>query len=304
MEPLSKIPINSFFHEAQEKILQQVIDQVVCLIGQYQLITSLYCFGIQSKNTTEFNMLQQKENASSSNWHLYLLLISEELQNNATANLMDLVHKKSQHEITISLLCYGSKQIATSNTKHQTFFASIIQSGWLVYGKPYELADLKLTKLPELDFSSIARYSHTRFKIAGKLLKSIPNFFDQPLVAAYMLHTIIEQFCLGLLYAHLYYHPKHFSIQYLLQLCSLFSDTPERLFFCNPNYAEPLQKILSASYHDLRFRKTDIFLREDVEKLYGLCLEFEFQAEPLLKNRLSQLNPISHENTKEKSETA
>lgn len=174
----------------------------------------------------------------------------------------------------------------------------------MVYGNTYELADLNLANLPELDFSSIARYSQTRFEIAGKLFESIPNFFDQPLVAAYMLHTIIEQFCLGLLYTYLYYHPRHFHVQYLLQLCSLFTDIPERLFFRNPNYSEALQIMLSASYHDLRFRNTDIFPREDVEKLYGLCLEFECQAEPLLKNRLSQLNPICNENTKEKSETA
>jgi len=304
MEPLSKIPINSFYQKREEKSLQQVIDQVVCLIAQYQLITSLYCFGMQSKNTTEFNMLQHKRNVSSSNWHLYLLLISEDIQNNATANLINFIQKKSQGEITITPLCYNPKQIATSNTKHQTFFASIIQSGWLVHGKPYELADLKLTNLPELDFSSIARYSQTRFEIAGKLFESIPNYFDQPLVAAYMLHTIMEQFCLGLLYAYLHYHPNHFHIQYLLQLCNLFTDLPERLFFRNPNFPEALQKMLSASYHDLRFRNTDIFLTEEVEKLYELCLEFKRQAKLLLENRLSQLNPMSDENTKEKTKTA
>ncbi len=286
MEPLSKILINSFFQKRQEKSLQQVIDQVVCLIGQYQLITSLYCFGMRSKSNTEFNMLQHKGNASISNWHLYLLLISEELQNNVTANLMDFIQKESQGEITITLLCYSPKQIATANTKHKYFFASIIQSGCLVCGKPYDLADLKLTNLPELDFSSISRYSRTRFKIAGKLLESIPSYLEQPLIAAYMLHTIIEQFCLGLLYAYLHYHPNHFHIQYLLQLCSLFTNIPERLFFLNPNFPKALQKMLSASYHDLRFRNTDIFLREDVEKLYELCLEFKRQAEPLLKNRL------------------
>jgi len=59
--------------------------------------------------------------------------------------------------------------------------------------------------------------------------------------------------------------------------------------------------MLSASYHDLRFRNTDIFPREDVKKLYEICLEFECQAELLLKNRLSQLNPIPNEKTKEKS---
>jgi hypothetical protein len=299
MGPLSKIPINSIFQKRQEKSLQQVIDQVVCLIGQRQPITSLYCFGMQSKNTTEFNLLQHKRNASCSNWHLYLLLTSEDIQNNATANLMDFIQKESKGEISITLLCYSPKQIAAANTKHQTFFASIIQSGWLVHGKPSELADLKLTNLPELDSSSIARYSRTRFEIAGKLFESIPSYFDQPLVAGYILHTIMEQFCLGLLYAYLHYHPNHFHIQYLLQLCNLFTDLPEQLFFRNPNFSETLQKILSASYHDLRFRNTDIFLREDVEKLYELCLEFECRAEPLLKNRLSQLNPISNENTEE-----
>lgn len=304
MKPLSNIPLKSFFQEAGEKTLQQVIDQVVYIIEKHQSISALYCFGMKSMSNTEFNVLLHKECASSSHWHFYLLLISDKILNNAIANLMDFMQKESHGEITITLLYYSPKQIATSNTKHQTFFASIIQSGWLVYGKTYELADLNLDNLPELDFSSISRYSQSRFEIAGKLFESIPNFFDQPLVAAYKLHTIIEQFCLGLLYAHLYYHPRHFHIQYLLQLCGLFTDIPERLFFRNPNFSKALQKMLSVRYHDLRFRNTDIFLREDAEKLYGLCLDFECQAEPLLKNRLSQLNPISYENTKEKSETA
>lgn len=107
MEPLSNIPLKSFFQEAQEKTLQQVIDQVIYIIEKHQSVSALYCFGMKSMRNTEVNVLLSKECSGSSHWHFYLLLISDKLQNNATANLIDFVQKETHGEITITPLCHN-----------------------------------------------------------------------------------------------------------------------------------------------------------------------------------------------------
>lgn len=299
MEPYSKITFNSHEKFCEQETLQQVTNQMIEIINKHCEPISLYCFSVSNKTSFSDTLFTNEEKSQNSSWHFYLLLISDHLKSNTTANLMDLVEKDSDGKILLSLLCYSPKQIKSSNNEHLLFFAKVIQSGWLVYGKPYELAELNLTNLPELDIKRITAYSQSRIEVVQYLLK-LAAFSDSPIIAATILHSVVEQLCLGLLYSFLHYHPNHFHPNYLLKLCSLFSTAPEKFFLQNPGYSEILQKMLNTSRHDLRFRNPDIYSKNDLDSLKSICHAFSEAMIPCIENKLNELKKMSHEDKKAK----
>nr|WP_298331965.1 hypothetical protein [uncultured Christiangramia sp.] len=288
MEPYSKITFNSHQNFCEQETLQQVTNQMIETLKKYCQPLSLYFYGIQNRYFYTDTLFNYKVCPQNFKWHFYVLLIADYLKANDTANLMDLVEKNSDGKISLSLFCYSPTQIKSSNNEHLHFFAKVIQSGWLVYGKPYELVELNLTNLPALDTKGITNYSETRIKIAQDLLQLISHS-DSPVIAATLIHSVVEQLCLGTLYAFLYYHPNHFHLNYLLKLCSLFSTAPDQFFLQNAGYSETLQRMLNISRHDLRFRNTDIYSKNDLNALKSICIGFSEALIPCIEERLNEL---------------
>lgn len=291
MEPYSKITFNSHEKFCEQETLQQVTNQMIEIIKKYYEPISMFCFGVQNKTSFTDTLFTIEEKPQKPSWHFYLLIISDHLKSNITANLMDLVEKDSDGKILSSLLCYSPTQIKSSNNEHLLFFAKVIQSGWLVYGTPYELAELNLANLPALDIKGITSYSQSRIEVAQNLLE-LAGCSGSPLIAGTLLHSVIEQLCLGLLYSILHYHPNHFHLNYLLKLCSLISTVPDKYFLQNPGYSQTLQKMLNTSRHDLRFRNTDIFSTKEIEVLISLCSAFSEAVIPSIENKLNELNKM------------
>tara|TARA_B100000678_G_scaffold290693_1_gene304327 strand:- start:10122 stop:11000 length:879 start_codon:yes stop_codon:yes gene_type:complete len=284
MKALTNIGIYPTKNVQGQKTLQQVINEVLPILLKQISLEAIYCFGFESHSDTKENIFQENCQVKT-HWQINLLLIGEN-PSNATADLADIVYQHT--EVSLLLLCYSRKQIIQANKKHKHFFAKIIRSGSLVYGKPQELAPLQLANLPDGDYKGIIIYSENRLNIAGRLLKHTPLFFDQPLVAAYMLHSVLEQLCLATLYTFIHYHPKQFHIQYLLQLCKsccgLEDKIPAILF-----EQERYKKLLKTSASDLRFRSTNIFTSQEVQTAYAYCTDFFDQLTPVIENQLQTL---------------
>jgi hypothetical protein len=245
-------------------------------------------------------MILQENCQNHIEWQLNLLLIGETTPPNSTAKLADIVYQYTKGEVNLTLLCYSSKQISQSNNQHKYLFSKIIRSGWLVYRESPELALPKFNNLPDLDFKGIITYTRNRLSFAEGLLENAQLFFDQTLVAAYMLRNTVEQLCLGILYAFIHYHPNQFNVQYLVQLCksccgistSVFPDS----LFEQENYKELLKTCTS----DLRFRSTDRFSKKEVQLLYQDVLSFKEQVAPILLEQISKFNSKVHENKSQK----
>ncbi|MBZ9630436.1 hypothetical protein LB465_06550 [Salegentibacter sp. LM13S] len=286
MKVLTNIGINPTKNVQGQKTLQQVINEVLPILLKQVSLEAIYCSGFESHFNTKENIFQENYQLKT-RWQLNLLLIGEN-HPNSTADLADIVYQHTEGEMNLLLLCYSRKQISQANNSHKHLFAKIIRSGWLVYGKPQELAPLKLANLPDLDFKGIITYSENRLNIAGSLLKQMPLFFDQPLVAAYMLRSVVEQLCLGILYAFIHYHPKQFHIQYLLKLCKscggLEDKIPVSLF-----ERERFKKLLKTNASDLRFRSMNIFTSQEIKAAYAYCAEFLDQLTPDIHNQLQTL---------------
>lgn len=242
-----------------------------------------------SHNSGIFDSLFQ---ANQSLWKFYALLILENLPANTTANLMDLVSKDSDGKIECALVCYSPKQISISNNEHLHFFSKVIQSGWLVHGKPYELAKLQLTDLPGLDIFSIETYCNNRIIIAKYCMELIRLSENDSLITGSLLHNIVEQLCLSILYCFAYYHPNHFHLDYLLKFCSLFNSGPEKYFLKNSVYPNRLRSIINTGRHELRFRNAVIHSKEDFLTAKSLCLGFADDMIPVIVKQIDKLKKL------------
>lgn len=286
MKALTNIGIYPTKNVQGQKTLQQVINEVLPILLKHVALEAIYCFGFESHFNTK-EIIFQENCQFKTHWQLNLLLIGENPPN-ATADLADIVYQHTEEEVSLLLLCYSPRQIALSNYKHKHLFAKIIRSGWLVYGKPRELASLSLANLPDVDYKGIITYSENRLNLAGSFLRQMPLFFDQPLVAAYMLRSVVEQLCLATLYAIIHYHPKQFHIQYLWQLCKSCCELEDKILV-SLYEQERYKKLLNTSVNDLRFRSTNIFTSQEVKTAYAYCTDFFDQITPVIDNQLQTL---------------
>ncbi|MEO2128196.1 MAG: hypothetical protein ABGW91_08530 [Christiangramia sp.] len=289
MKPYSKIPFYSDENLDNSETLQQITNQFVEILNKYCSNFSLYCFGIKQESNTSSGIFDKITASNQNHWKFSALLIAENLPANTTANLIDLVSKDSNGRIECTLICYSPKQISVSNNEHLHFFSKVIQSGWLVHGSPYELAKLQLTDLPELDISSIETYCINRITIAEHCIELIRQSENDSLVKGNLLHSIVEQLCLSILYCFAYYHPNHFHLDYLLKFCSLFTFTPEKYFLKNPVYNKQLRSVINTGRHELRFRNAGIYAKEDLIAAKSLCLGFADEMIPIIENQLDHL---------------
>jgi|GEM_PF-1308871 hypothetical protein len=300
MKVLTNIGIYPTDKVEVQQTIQQVFNQVLQILLKHVNLEAVYCFGFESKCHSMKNMIIEGNCQNHQQWQINLLLIGENIPSNSIANLADIIYQQSKREISLILLCYSPKEIAKSDNEHMHLFDKIIRSGWLIYGEPPELAHPKLDNLPDLDYNGIITYTRNRLGIAEGLLENAHNFFDQPLVAAYMLRNTIEKLCLGILYAFIHYHPNQFNVQYLFQLCKSCCGLPASVFPANLFQEERFKRLLKTSASDLRFRSTDRFSKKEVQLLYQNVLSFKEQVAPILQERISHLDSKAYENKSQK----
>ena len=300
MKVLTNIGIYPADKVEVQQTVQQVLNDALQILLKHVNLQAVYCFGFESKCHFMQNMIIEANRQNHRQWQLNLLLIGENIPFNSTANLADIVKQQYKGEISLILLCFSPKEIAKSKIEHKHLFDKIIRSGWLIYGDPQELALLRLDNLPDLDFKGIITYTRNRLGIAEGLLENAPLFFNQPLVASYVLRNTIEQLCLGILYAFIHYHPNQFNVQYLVQLCKSCCGLPAPVFSDSLFQEKEFKGLLKTSASDLRFRSTDRFSKKEVQLLYQNVLAFKEEVATILQERISQLNFKAHENKSQK----
>lgn len=283
------------FDEHQEvhygESLQQAIHSLLHVIKKHSEMQALYCYGLRKDISHISNLFAADNKGDKFKWHFHLVSVSED--NRGTADLMDLVEKESKGAFVATILECSPKQLLTSNKEQLYFFTRIIESGWLIHGKAYELSASQ-PHLIEEGVNRICIYSHNRIAIAQKSLALSALASEQPLLAASLLHTSVEQLCLGMLYAFLQMRPNHFHIKYLLRLCSQFSSLPEVYFLENPVLNTSMLEILCTNRHKLRFRNTEIYSKREMDFMLQICTAFADGIVPCIEEQLQKIKIKCH----------
>lgn len=115
-----------------------------------------------------------------------------------------------------------------------------------------------------------------------------------------VLHEAMVQICLALLYVFWEFKPHHYTLSYLLHLCTAFTALPNTIF---PQTTFGLQRqyyMLCNVSDIIRFKGTNgtnDFELKDVDKVLKRCEKFLKRANKLGENHLKHLKKVHGKNT-------
>ena len=145
----------------------------------------------------------------------------------------------------------------------------------------------------------------SRMERADYMLKVIDTvmYNEEPSSKLAIVHSAVEQICLGLLNLFWDYKPHHYSLDYLLHLCGHFTRLPNRIF---PRTTFGLQRqyyMLCNAQDIIRFKDRNEFSNNDAHKVAKLCERFYEEAVALGKDQLKHLKELHCQPSQSNSES-
>lgn len=241
--------VNIFTPEAD---YNTALIQLINVLGQQFAPEQIYCFA---------KLIQQEELQSVFSAHVlqeqciyYLLMITE----NATVT-----SKKVQQfidelgaELKVVILVHEQEMLLKKYNQPNGFFMRVLSQGELCYGAP----GFKYVQQPKLlntkkQLGSAIVFWHKRMEMANGFLIAAAQAMDncQQEICLFLLHHVIEQTCLGLIYVFMNYKAESYSLKHLLYLCACFAkSTLQHFLGCTEN--EQLLKIIIENYCQTGFQ--------------------------------------------------
>ena len=111
-----------------------------------------------------------------------------------------------------------------------------------------------------------------------------------------IMHYALEQVCMALLYVFWEFKPQHYSLPYLLHLCSNFTQIPQTIFPKETYGLHRMYYMLCNAHHIMRFKVQNEFSDIDTDKAYNRCDRFYEEAKILGEKKLEHLKEIHCKN--------
>ena len=273
--------------------LNTLLDQAAAVIKQFITTSAIYCFATKSENAIILNSFKKETTFGSAKKHVFLLILTEETKTNATAELADLLAGTIPN-CKATLLLHKTTSLRQLTANQKWCFNHIINNSIEVWvnttNTPYLHLDKEPTRKPELSRS----YWNDRLRISKTFLESEHQIevSGMECVQHSMLHVAVEQICLGIIEVFLGYHPNHYALNYLLDLCSICTSLPNDIFPRNTEEDQLLYKLLTTNFHTLRHAKCNYHGYTYTELLSKRCGEFIEQAQIEIANELERLTTI------------
>jgi len=225
-----------------------------------------------------------------------LLIITYKPISKRLGEFMDDVFNKMQQRCKIYAIMY-----TLSNAKKRLDFGNNFLSQAL-FQTPciykYDNSLLKFKNFPLLFYQKIyQRILETwkaRMDRAEYLLSVVDGSESREDSTARLsvMHYAIEQVCMALLYVFWEYQPKHYSLTYLLHLCSHFTQLPQTIFPKETYGLHRIYYMLCNAQHIMRFKAQNEFSERDTDKAYNRCEQFYDEAKKLGEEQLEHLKEL------------
>tara|TARA_R110002096_G_scaffold327768_3_gene521909 strand:- start:1831 stop:2709 length:879 start_codon:yes stop_codon:yes gene_type:complete len=225
-----------------------------------------------------------------------LLIITHKPISRRLGDFMDDVYNKMQQRCKIYAIMYTLSKVKKRLNYGDNFLSQAIFNTSCIYK-----ADDSLSK-----FSNYGLHFHPRvYKDIQKtwkgrmeraeylltILNSIEPEEDSTSRLAIM-HYALEQVCMALLYIYWEFKPHHYSLPYLLHLCSHFTQIPQTIFPKETYGLHRMYYMLCNAQHIMRFKVQNEFSNIDTDKAYRRCEWFFDEANKLGKEQLEQLKEL------------
>ena len=180
-------------------------------------------------------------------------------------------------------------------TPHQTFFYhEVLTKGYKVYERENMPPNIVFNEVPKRNVDYIRSYWKNRNIIADNFINSQNqiDFLESAEVHEAMMHIAVEQICLGLINVFLGYHPNHFSLAYLFEICEIFTPLVSEIFPQTTVEDKRLFDLLKTHPGSLRWFKLKNSSRIDTELLANRGKLFHERACELVEAELERIENL------------
>lgn len=266
----------------------QIVKNIV--IGSVRA-SDIYCFGEIKKNQSVLNPFLENNYKRERNTHFYLLVLTDENIIKTVSDISEAIKNKTEGRYTVTMLLHKVKS-DNCLTPHQIyFFHTIVTKGYKVYERDNTTPNLVLDKAPKRNIDYIRSYWENRSAVADNFINSQNqiDLLESAVVHEAMMHTAVEQICLGLINVFLGYHPNHFSLAYLFEICEIFTPLVSEMFPQTTGEDKRLFDLLKTHPGSLRWLKLKNSSRIDTELLAKKCKLFHERACELVEVELERI---------------
>ncbi|TDE42228.1 hypothetical protein E0I26_13830 [Flavobacterium rhamnosiphilum] len=257
-------------------------------------ISGMYCFGKKKKIQSVLNPFSENSSKKDKHTHFYLLVLTNEYIINAVADISDIVKTKTEGRYTVTLLLHKAKSVHFLTPHQLYFYHEVLTKGYKVYEHENVLLNIDFNETPKRKVDYLRSYWKNRIKIAETFLRSENqiDYTDTGFVQESMMHIAVEQICLGLINVFLGYHPDHFSMAYLFDICEVFTPLTSDVFPRTTSEDKKLFDLLKAHPSALRWGSTKRSCLLDTELLEKRCNLFHERACELVEKELERLENL------------
>ena len=257
---------------------------------------SVYIIGINKDKRKENNYLLPLNRSTKKFVTFTLLIISIKPISKGQGDFMDDLYNKMQQRCKVYTIMYALSKVKKRLNYGDNFLSRVIFQAPCIYK-----ADDCLSK-----FSNYALLFHqnvydriqetwkNRMDRSEYLLSIIDNIEpkEDSISKLSILHHALEQVSMALLYVFWEFKPQHYSLSYLLHLCSNFSQLPQTIFPKETYGLHRIYYMLCNAHHIMRFKAQNEFSDMDTDKAYNRCEWFYDEAKKLGETQLEHLKEL------------
>ncbi|MCY2685869.1 hypothetical protein [Salinimicrobium sp. TH3] len=233
-----------------------------------------------------------------------LLVVTNDTVGIYPSRISQLITEKSKGLITTSIIVTTPKRIEQALCKGNLFLHRILKEGTLVYSDPqFSIEIPDQVKPSEEDIQKIKRdFSIRQSRAHGFLRATSEVEGDDDATELSLQHLALQQISLGAIYVILGLRPDNTKLEYLLDLCSNFSDAPDS---CFPRKYEEDQRLFNKlinSTQDLKFKTSDRHSLVDTDILLTRSQAFINEMENVVEEKIKALEIELKEKNNENAE--
>ncbi|MFV8342267.1 hypothetical protein [Flavobacterium sp. XS2P39] len=256
--------------------------------------TGIYCFGERKKSQSVLNPFSENNYKKERNTHFYLLVLTDEHIIKTVSDITDVIKVKTEGRYTVTMLLHKGKS-GNYLTPHQLYFYhQVLTKGYKVYERESMPPIIVFDEIPKRNLDYIRSYWKNRSVVANNFLKGQyhVDYANTGEVQESMLHITVEQICLGLINVFLGYHPNHFSMAYLFEICEVFTPLTSEIFPRTSGEDKRLFDLLKAHPTALRWVSLKKSCLVDTDLLAKRCKLFHEQACELVEAELERIENL------------
>ncbi|WP_445736028.1 hypothetical protein [Mariniflexile sp.] len=253
-------------------------EELLSLLKKELPLHSVYVISIFRKKKKQDIKISASDIKPQKSTTYTLLIIGHKPMSKGLGDFMDDLYNKMHQRCRVYVIYYTLANTIKKLDFGDSFLKRTIHEASCLYKETKALSRFMNSELftHETVYTEIQKAWKTRMDRAGYLLSILDSIEpkEDTISRLSTMHHAMEQICLGLLYIYWEFKPHHYSLSYMLHLCSHFTNLPETMF-PKKNYGQHrIHYMLCNAHHIMRFKTRNEFSDREAERAFDRCERF------------------------------